>query len=175
MSHGENTGQPRPANKPGLFPLMIMAFMAFYLFSQYQQGSGLPGGIQGARPQAERLPGGSQIPGGSATPGSSPAPIPEIVIPDISNDGPGGGPGGGNTSPPLIPEWAKPRQPASDWAIDTDIPTTAASQSEPVQSGDWSLEIGDSTEADGNRQLQKKSPQSKSTTKGDWEISEVDP
>lgn len=169
MSHVENTGQPRSANKPNLFPLMIMAVMAFYLFSQYEQGSGLPGGIQGAGRQVEGLPGGSQLPDISVKPGSSPASVPEIVIPDISNDGPG------RKSPPLIPEWAKPRQSASDWAIDTDIPTTAVSQSQPVQSGDWSLEIGDSTEAEGNRQLQKKSPQSKSTTTGDWEISEVDP
>ena len=161
---GERTPRPR---KPNFMLLLILAFMAFFLFSQFRKAKS---GISAKRGN----------PGLPSAPAENPAPsmpIPNIVIPDISNDGP---------KKPIEPatprrkvripkDWA-PYEQESDWSLDTDVEVdqprevTIGSSKVTVppraESGDWTLEVGESSA--------KQAAPPKSTRKGDWEVSEVE-
>jgi len=156
--------------------LLMLAVMAFFLYYQYQKSQ-----VAISAAPEPTLP---KAPDSIA--------LPEIIIPDFSNDGLGRS-AKPQASSGNVPRSTSPRSTArptrndpfgdrkTDWSIDTDVPTTG-SRNEPelsldlgtpnapresrTESGDWSLEEGAS------HKPTKSAP--KRTQEGDWEISEVE-
>lgn len=148
---------------PNLFLLVMLAAMALFLYSQYQKGS------------------------------RNKVSMPEVVIPDISNDAArpvaGERPGWDRSGEsPNRQDIAGPQtQPSgnSDWEIDTDVqnlpssygtgnPTASrATSNDTVSNGDWSLESQASTPSDGST-LDPRNSKPKTTEKGDWSLGEVE-
>lgn len=172
----ENRRQGQPARKPNFMLLLMLAVMAFYLYYQYQKSQ-----VAISADRESTLP---KAPDSIA--------LPEIIIPDFSNDGLGRS-DKSQTSPGSASRSTIPRSTArptrddpfgdrkTDWSIDMDVPTTGSRQESELsldlgnssapreartQSGDWSLEEGAS------HRHTKSAP--KRTQKGDWEISEVE-
>lgn len=160
----------RPPRNSNFFFLFILGFMAFFLFMQYKKAIGRSNAY---RDQAE------------------------IKIPDeISFDKPIGTPSAtppqdGSKTDPLKMPWDANgpvgRSTDSDWEVDTNIQTEEATSlvvgsdkggpPDATTSGDWSLEVSDSTsppEAAPDFGGQSPAPQAKKTEDGDWELSEVD-
>lgn len=147
-------GQQRPARKPNYVLLFMLAAMAFFLFSQYRA----------SKRQADV---------------AIPPPLPNITIPDISNDQPHAR--GDRRTDPLHGR-RDGAVGSGDWEIDTDVESVGSrnpqqiridpAHDEVVKSGDWELEVGNSnpSSSDG-APLKPADP--KSTRKGDWQIEEV--
>ncbi len=161
--------RPKP-RKSNIFFLFVLCFMACFLFMQYKNAS--------ARANAY---------GGAAS-------VPEIVIPDISNDGPV------STESPIGDASAKvdsaelPRglnglpvgsaPDTNDWEIEevetekspteVVIGSSKGVSDSKVSSGDWSLEVAESQPSDTKPTAPNVEPELKTTTKDDWEVSEVE-
>ena len=159
MNYPNLPGRKRPPRKSNFVLLLILGFMAFFLFTQYKKSQ--------VRSDANRG---------------------DVVIPDISNDGPQGNAGNGRLDSNPLEAGSSAQatvgiDPSNgDWSLDTDVPVEDPQTQSVVgsdkgisetNSGDWSLEVGDSRASNGGTAVKTK-PESKTTTKGDWEITEVD-
>ena len=145
---GQQQGYGRPRRKPNFFLLLMLGAMAFFLYTQYQS----------SQQQAA-------VPDGAA--------IPEIKIPDISNDGPRN-----NGARPSLDPHANPAQfPMPSGGISGQQKSRKTYRVDPADSeishsGDWSMEEGVSTPNGQTADNTFQSSAPKKTSDGDWSIEE---
>lgn len=158
----------RPPRKSNFFFLFVLCFMACFLFLQYKKAIGRSNAYQ------------NQV---------------EVKIPDeisfedpFEANSPTTPPSSGVAAPAEISWEANGpvgRSTNSDWEMDTDVPTDKATSlvvgsdkggpADKVESGDWSMEVGESAPTGKpSLNIPESKPVTKKTVEGDWELGEVE-